>query len=132
MIKILITGGAGFIGTNFIQYLIYNKIKTQIYIIDNLFKGSIDFLKQEEEKIGWEKTDITDQKKMGKIFVAFKPTVVLHLAAKHYIPECEVDPGQTFKINVYGTYVIVNLCNKYKVKHLLFTSSAQFIKNLAE
>ncbi len=69
MIKILIVGGAGFIGTNFIQYLIYNKIKTQIYIIDNLFKGSIDFLKQEKEKVGWEKRILPTRKKWIKFLL---------------------------------------------------------------
>ena len=54
----------------------------------------------------------------------FKPDIVLHLAAKHYIPECEKNPKETFNTNILGTYVIAKLSSVYNVKQLIFSSSA--------
>ena len=87
--KILITGGFGFIGSSFIKYLLDKSPEVQVFVIDNFSKGKLSFLKNAEKNICWEKGDITNEIFVNSIFKKFKPDIVLHLAAKHYIPECE-------------------------------------------
>lgn len=122
--KVLITGGCGFIGSNLIILLMNHPFRYRIAIMDNLDSGKIDFIKPYLKKIKLYKTNIANQSSTSKAFEQFRPDVVIHLAAKHFIPECNSNPAKTYETNVFGTKIVVDLCNKYKVKHLIFSSSA--------
>ncbi len=118
--KIIITGGAGFIGSHLAQYLI--KKKHKVIIIDNLSTGRLDNIKFFKNKVKFVKADIS---KYGKWTENFKNTqVVFHLAALADIVPSIQNPKKYFQSNVVGTENIASLSIKYKVKKIIYAASS--------
>jgi UDP-glucose 4-epimerase len=118
MAKILITGGAGFVGRNLIHSLRFDH---QICVVDDFSAHSHSL---DDLGISVENVSITNKKEVTQIFEKYKPEVVFHLAALHYIPYCLDHPKETFEVNIYGTQVITHLCNQFQVEHFIIASSA--------
>jgi len=130
MKKILITGGAGFIGSAMFNHL--QKFGHEIFIIDNLSFGNMKFINIKPSNFF--KEDIVDEEKMKAIFNKIKPQWVLHLAAIHFIPYCNDNPFLSSNINIIGTRNILNACEQTKsVEKVFFASTAAVypISNLA-
>ena len=117
MAKILITGGAGFIGAH-----LANKLKknNKIMIIDSLEnKGGVPFIDKSNIFI---KGNILDKKVLKKI-ERWKPSVIYHLAAQSGGEGAYDDPKKDFNSNGFGTYLIAKLAKKIKCKHFVYASS---------
>ena len=82
MSKILVTGGAGFIGSAVIKHL--QQAQHEIFVIDNLSFGNRDFIQVNDTHFF--KHDILDRATVIELFTKIKPDIVLHLAAIHFIP----------------------------------------------
>ena len=118
--KVVVTGGAGFIGSNLVEFLL--KKKWKVVVIDNLSTGNIDNIKNFKSKIKFIKSDIS---KIGRWSNSFRNVdIVFHLAALADIVPSIQKPTNYFKSNVTGTFNIVNVCKKYKVKKLLYSASS--------
>ena len=118
--KIIITGGAGFIGSHLAEYLI--KKKHKIIIIDNLSTGRIENIKNFRNKLKFVKADIS---KLGKWTENFKNAkLVFHLAALADIVPSIQNPKKYFQSNVVGTENIASACIKYKVKKIIYAASS--------
>ena len=125
MIKnILITGGAGYIGSHISEVLIKNKKK--IVIIDNLSTG---YRRLINKKAKFFKVDIHKIKKIKNIIVKNKIDSVVHLAANLIISEGEKYPKKYFKNNVLGTKNLLTACENTGVKNLVFSSTAAVYKD---
>ena len=125
MIKnILITGGAGYIGSHVSEVLIKNKKK--IFIIDNLSTG---YRRLINKKAKFFKVDILKSKKIREIIVKNKIDSVIHLAANLIIGEGEKYPKKYFKNNVLGTKNLLESCKNTGVKNLVFSSTAAVYKD---
>jgi len=125
--QIIITGGLGFIG----QYLIKRLIKENFYpiIIDDLSVGSFENLRAlPKSKFTFLKCNIINRAKLEKSIARFKPNTIIHLAALHFIPDCNQNPSRTLLTNVIGTQVLLDIARKRKIKNFLFTSSAAVYK----
>jgi len=119
--KILITGGAGFIGSAIVPEL-KNK-KAEIYVLDNLSFGNRKFI--DVPDTNFYLVDIRDEKKLKEIFSQLKPDIIIHLAAIHFIPYCNHHPFETADINIRGTMNILNACkNLPSLRKLFFASTA--------
>jgi UDP-glucose 4-epimerase len=119
MKKILITGGCGFVGRELVNSLYGTH---DIYIVDNL-KSGIDRLNKiniTKEKIY--NIDICDGTAVSKLLISLKPDVIVHLAALHFIPDCEKNPKDAAHTNIDGTINL--LANAPKFSKFIFTSSA--------
>jgi len=114
--KILVTGGAGFIGSHLVDTLI--KEKHQVLVIDDLSYGKKENVNQ---KADFEKIDIRD-KKLKNIFEKFKPEIVFHLAAQKNVRLSVEDPGFDADVNIIGTLNLLENCRKYKTK-FIFSST---------
>jgi dTDP-glucose 4,6-dehydratase len=113
--KILITGGAGFIGLALIKHII-NKTKFKILNIDKLtYASNIFSLKEikKNKRYSFKKIDICNQKKMRKIFLEFKPNIVMHLAAESHVDRSIDGPKEFIRTNVFGTYVLLEEAKNY-------------------
>src|SRR5687767_168626 len=99
MTKVLITGGAGFIGSAVIQE--FQKHKYEIFVIDNLSFGNREFIQIPDKN--FYNTDIRDKVELDRIFAEVKPQWVIHLAAIHFIPYCNQNPFESSQINIQGT-----------------------------
>ena len=125
MIKnILVTGGAGYIGSHIIEILIKKKIN--IFIIDNLTTG---YKKLVNKKAKFYKLNILETSKIKKIIVKNNIDSVIHLAANLVIGEGEKKPKQYIKNNVAGTKSMLNATNGTNVKNFLFSSTAAIYKD---
>jgi len=125
MIKnILVTGGAGYIGSHIIEILI--KKNKNVFIIDNLTTG---YKKLINKKAKFFKLDILNTKKLKKIIEKYNIDSIIHLAANLIIGEGERQPKKYYKNNVKGTQSVLDSIKKTKVKNLLFSSTAAVYKD---
>ena len=118
--RVVVTGGAGFIGSNLVEFLLKKKYK--ITIIDNLSTGNKDNIKNFKNSVKFIKADISKINSWSKYFKNID--VVFHLAALADIVPSIQKPSDYFNSNVNGTLNIVNLCRKYKIKKLIYAASS--------
>jgi UDP-glucose 4-epimerase len=118
MAKILVTGGAGFIGSNVADRFI--ELVHQVIIVDDLSTG---FKKNLNPKARFYQIDIRS-KDVEKIFKKEKPEVLCHHAAQVDLRRSLLDPITDAEINILGSLNLLYLCLKYKVKKVIFASTA--------
>ncbi len=119
----LVTGGAGFIGSNLVDQLI--KIKHKVIVIDNLSTGRLSNLKKSKKKIIFKKIDLfKDKNKISNIFKKKKIDYVFHLAGLADIVPSIINPKNYFNSNVIGTLNILEEAKNYKVKKFIYAASA--------
>jgi UDP-glucose 4-epimerase len=116
---VLVTGGAGFIGTAFICYLLAEGRPVIVY--DNFFTG-----RKPPPLAGLTVVpgDIRDGERLAAVVREHRPEAVCHLAALHFIPYCDSHPMATMEVNVVGTQVLLEACRDSGIKRLVFASSA--------
>jgi len=116
--RVLITGGAGFIGSALADRLLDRS--DQVCVIDNYSTGRRDNLTPRD---GLEIVEgsIADSELMGRIFDEFKPEVVIHAAASYKDPEAWIEDSDT---NVVGTSIVVDGCRKAEVERLIYFQTA--------
>jgi len=124
MKNILITGGAGYIGSHVIEKLI--KRKKKVFIVDNLVTG---YKKLINKKAKFYKLNILKTKKLRNIILKNKINSVIHLAASLSIGIGEKFPKRYFKNNVIGTQSLLNACKLTGVKNFIFSSTAAVYKD---
>jgi dTDP-glucose 4,6-dehydratase len=117
--KIMITGGAGFIGSH-VARLFANKYSAyQVVVVDALtYAGNMENLKDVESKPNYkfEKADITNEQEMEELFDRYNFDAVIHLAAESHVDRSILDPLAFVKTNVLGTAVLLNTCRKHWLK----------------
>jgi UDP-glucuronate 4-epimerase len=129
MDKILITGGAGFIGSHTAQRLLRDG--KQVAIIDNLddfYPAELKRANLEEVKASGDfqffPTDIRDGGKLGEAFANFRPEAVIHLAARPGVRQSFAQPEAYTSINVLGTTQVLEASRLHGVRRLVFASSS--------
>lgn len=115
--KVLITGGAGFIGSNVADGLIAEGY--EVVIVDDLSNGRKENI---HEKAKFYKTDIRDSR-LEDVFKAERPDMVIHNAAQLSVRVSVEEPLLDADINIIGGLNLINICNKYEVKKIIFASS---------
>jgi len=127
--KILITGSAGFIGFHLSSLLLKNKIK--IVGVDNYddyydtrIKIDRNRILLKDKNYRFFKIDITDNKKLVKIFSNNKFDAVINLAAQAGVRYSLKNPEKYIRTNIIGFYNIIENCKKYKIKNFLFASTS--------
>jgi len=129
MIKILVTGSAGFIYSNFVRKAIYdqNQKKPQdrkysFVSIDRVTNNVINSMYWNKNHTFYP-ADIRDQHIIDFIFQQEQPDIVIHGAAETAVDKSLTDPNSFVTSNVLGTQVIINCCIKHKIKRLIFAST---------
>ena len=124
MVKnILITGGAGYIGSHVTEILL--KKKKKVFLIDNL---STEHRKLINKQANFFKLNILQKNKVKKILNKNKIDSIIHLAANLIIGEGQKKPKKYYKNNVLGTKKLLEACKNSMVKNFIFSSTAAIYK----
>ena len=124
MVKnVLITGGAGYIGSHVTEILL--KKYKKVFIVDNLSTG---YRKLINKKAKFFKIDIHNKKKIRKVIEKYNIDSVIHLAANLIIEEGQKKPKKYYKNNVLGTKKLLDSCKNTTVKNFIFSSTAAIYK----
>ncbi len=117
--KIIVTGGAGFIGGNFVHLMVNKYPDYDIVCLDKLtYAGNLETLEPVMDKKNFKfvKGDIADRDFVYKLFEEEKPDVVVNFAAESHVDRSITDPGIFLQTNVLGTGVLLDACRIYGIK----------------
>ena len=118
--KILVTGGAGFIGSHLLQ-LLQGQQDVEVVVYDNLSSGRREHV---PKAIRLVEGDVRDAEGLANLFASEGFDSVVHLAAQTMVPYSLSHPEEDCQINLLGLINILECCRKYAVKHIVFSSSA--------
>ena len=117
--KVLVTGGAGFIGSNFIFYMRKRHPDYELVCFDKLtYAGNLATLKSVMDRPNFRfiRGDIADREAVFSLFEAERPDVVVNFAAESHVDRSIEDPGVFLRTNVMGTQVLLDACRQYGVQ----------------
>lgn len=113
--RVLVTGGAGFIGSNLVQYLVKEK-SYEVLTVDKLtYAGSLESLRSVENHLNHRflRADICDPTAIREAFAAFRPDRIMHLAAESHVDRSIVSAEDFVRTNVMGTYTMLEAARAY-------------------
>ena len=124
--KILLTGGAGYIGSHTIIEL--DKAGYSVVVVDNLYNSNPKALERVGEIIGKQipfyKADIRDAEALTQVFEAEKPDAVIHFAGLKAVGESVSKPLEYYHNNMTGTFILLDVMRNHGCKNIIFSSSA--------
>ena len=113
--KVLVTGGAGFIGSAVIRHII-NNTNNNVLNVDKLtYAGNLESLKEvdQNERYQFSQTDICDRKALDQLFSEFQPDLVMHLAAESHVDRSITGSATFIETNIIGTYQLLEAARQY-------------------
>lgn len=118
----LITGGAGFIGSEFVRQAARKNYK--INVVDNLtYAGDLQRLKEVRGRFKFYKADICDKNRISAIFKETRPDIVVHFAAETHVDRSILYAGAVIKTNILGTQVLIEAARRSKIKKFIHIST---------
>ncbi|ANU27555.1 dTDP-glucose 4,6-dehydratase [Planococcus versutus] len=124
--EVLVTGGAGFIGGNFVQYMVEKYPDYEIYNLDLLtYAGDLTKHKEIEKKSNYHflKADIADEKIINELFSVHNFDYVIHFAAESHVDRSITDPGIFVQTNVLGTQVLLEAAKEFGITKFVHVST---------
>lgn len=118
MSTIIVTGGAGFIGANFVRYAL-SQTDAQLVIVDKLtYAGNLASLKGalDDPRVQFIQADIADKEAMAAVFHDFLPTAIVNFAAESHVDRSIDDPSPFIETNIAGTFVLLEAARKHTAK----------------
>ena len=113
--NVLITGGAGFIGSAVVRYILGHTDFNVINIDKLTYAGNLESLPgvSSNSRYSFEQTDICDEAAIAKVFAQYQPAVVMHLAAESHVDRSITGPGEFIQTNIIGTYNMLEQARRY-------------------
>lgn len=126
---VLVTGGNGYVGRELVRQLIAQR-DCEVHVLDNIASGEHRLAQMDQQAFVLHRQDIRDTDAVSELLNRIRPSIIYHLAAVHFIPACEAEPGNAVAINVAGT---VNLLNATPAgTKFVFASSAAVYRPLPD
>ena len=116
---IMVTGGAGFIGSNFVFHMLQAHPDYRIVCLDKLtYAGNLSTLEPvlQQDNFRFVKADICDRQAVDKLFQEEKPDIVVNFAAESHVDRSIENPGIFLETNIMGTAVLMDACRKYGIQ----------------
>ena len=117
--KIVVTGGAGFIGGNFVHYMLNKYNDYKIIVVDSLtYAGNMETLDsvKDNSNFSFYKIDIADRETVYEMFEKEHPDMVVNFAAESHVDRSIENPEIFLRTNIMGTQVLMDACRKYGIK----------------
>jgi dTDP-glucose 4,6-dehydratase len=113
--KILVTGGAGFIGSAVVRHVINNTNDSVINLDKLTYAGNLESLQRVDssDRYFFEKVDICDRAELDRVFKQHKPDAVMHLAAESHVDRSITGPSDFIQTNIVGTYTLLEATREY-------------------
>lgn len=113
--KLLITGGAGFIGSAVIRFLLNNTENSVVNVDKLTYAGNLESLAEVSShcRYAFEKVDICDRIELERVFAQHQPDVVMHLAAESHVDRSIDGPAAFIETNIVGTYTLLEVARSY-------------------
>ncbi|MEW6075477.1 MAG: dTDP-glucose 4,6-dehydratase [Candidatus Omnitrophota bacterium] len=121
--KLLITGGAGFIGSAFVKEALKNRFVLPIVVDKLTYAGDLSRLKEVRGRYVFYKADIVDTQSIRSIFRKEKPGLIVHFAAESHVDRSIRDSGSFIETNIRGTQVLADLAREYHIKRFVHIST---------
>jgi dTDP-glucose 4,6-dehydratase len=129
----LITGGAGFIGSNFVHHIVEKYPHYRVVVVDALtYAGNLENIAPLRDKIIFEKIDIADEEKINAVFEEYKPHFVLNFAAETHVDRSILGPQIFLETNVKGTQNLLEASKKFLVERYLQVSTDEVYGDLGD
>lgn len=113
--RAVITGGFGFVGRAVCANL--TRQGCEVLVVDNCVRANLTNLEPDvRNAVQHHVGDIRDESLLGAALTDFRPDLIIHLAALHYIPDCEADPQECLAINVGGTRAVLSAVSRYRAR----------------
>jgi len=131
--RLLVTGGAGFIGSNFIRYIIKKYHQYKVINLDKLtYAGNLDNLRDVENNPNYTfvKGDICDKVIVDELSTDVE--AIVNFAAESHVDRSIVDASDFMRTNVHGTYVLLEAAKKYKIRRFIQASTDECYGSIAE
>jgi len=120
--KLLVTGGAGFIGSEFVRQAV--KQGHTVTVLDKLsYAGDMERLKEAEHNFIFHKADVTDREAVQHVFESEKPDIIIHWAAESHVDRSIVDPSPFLDTNIKGTLVLLEAARHYGIRRFINIST---------
>ena len=133
--KILVTGGAGFIGSNLVRFLLEEEKSLEVVNVDKLtYAGNLENLSGLETDLRYrfERADIADSRQMNRIFEEYHPDIVMHLAAESHVDRSIEDAAPFIRTNVQGTQVLLDCSLRTGLSRFVHVSTDEVYGTLRE
>lgn len=132
MSKILVTGGAGFIGSNFVRMLLLGSDHEVVNVDALTYAGNLENLAdvQGNSRYAFVKADIADATAVEAAFAAHRPEVVVHFAAESHVDRSVLDASAFVRTNVMGTQVLLDAARRHRVQRFVHVSTDEVYGSL--
>lgn len=123
-VKVLVTGGAGYIGSHFVKYLVKNNFSP--VVLDSLVRGHREAV---VDSVPFENADLLDYDSLEKVINKHKPEAIVHFAAFAYVGESVENPELYYTNNVLGSFNLIKAAVKHNIKKFVFSSTCSIYGN---
>lgn len=113
--KILVTGGAGFIGSAVIRHIIQNTQDSVVNVDKLTYAGNLENLREVDnsDRYAFEQVDICSRAQLERVFAEHRPDALMHLAAESHVDRSIYDPAAFIETNIVGTYALLEVVRSF-------------------
>jgi len=135
MKNLLVTGGAGFIGSNFVRYMLERYPDLHVVVFDKMtYAGNLDNLEDvsENERYRFMRGDIADRQAIARLLDSNEIDTVVNFAAESHVDRSILDPDAFIQTDVVGVYTLLDECRKLEIERVLHVSTDEVYGSIAE
>lgn len=130
--RVMVTGGAGFMGSNFVEFLVKREPRVEVLVYDKLtYAGRLENLAEILDRVEFFRGDIVDEKSLEAIVSRFKPDIIVNFAAETHVDRSINEPAPFIRTNVYGVFTLLEVLRRHRDALLVHISTDEVYGDLS-